>query len=87
MKTDKKKLTKAAARRNARRDRELAQIDALLTKLIPFNEWIARRNPTEAQKELYRDMVSGFKEMRQRLITHGPDPRVITVRDGRVKVS
>ena len=87
MKIEKKISTKTAARRNARRDRQVARIDAMLAKMIPYDEWLARGNRTELQKEIVRGMPAALKEIRQELITYGPGPRVITVRNGTATVS
>lgn len=49
-------------------ERRLAMVEHRLSEVIPFDEWVRHRNPTEVQVNLYRRVVAGLETERDRLI-------------------
>lgn len=42
-------------------NRRLAGIERRLARIIPFDEWMRRQNPSDGQKDIYRRVVAAFE--------------------------
>ena len=49
-------------------DRRLAGIERRLARIMPFDEWVRRQNPSDEKKEIRRDVVAAFEAERDRLL-------------------
>ena len=55
----------------AEHNRVLAQVNSLLARVIPFDDWVMRRNPSGRDKALYLVVVAGLERERKNLIILG----------------
>ena len=49
-------------------NRRLAGIERRLARIMPFDEWVRRQNPSDEKKEIYRRVVAAFEAERDRLL-------------------